>query len=32
MAAKHWLDLGRSAEAIWGRCQGSSVYQVKVDV
>jgi SWIM zinc finger len=32
MAAKHWLDLGRSAEAIWGRCQGSSVYQVKVDL
>jgi uncharacterized Zn finger protein len=31
-AAKHWPDLGRSAHALWGKCQGSALYQVKVDL
>jgi len=30
--AKHWPELGRSTAALWGKCQGSSVYQVKVDL
>src|SRR5690242_2157132 len=25
---KHWRDLGQDAEAIWGECQGSSLYRV----
>src|SRR5258708_4872950 len=29
---KHWPELGRSAAAVWGKCQGSAVYQVKVDL
>ena len=32
MALKNWEDLGHSAEALWGRCRGSAVYQVKVDL
>ncbi|HVX11122.1 MAG TPA: SWIM zinc finger family protein [Pirellulales bacterium] len=28
-AVKSWQNLGRSAEAIWGECQGSAVYQVR---
>lgn len=28
--AKHWLNLGRDADALWGECQGSAVYQVRV--
>ena len=31
-AAKHWPELGRSEGALWGKCQGSAVYQVKVDL
>jgi hypothetical protein len=31
-AANQWPELGQSAEALWGRCQGSSVYQVKIDL
>ena len=31
-AAKHWLEVGRNDVALWGKCQGSSVYQVKVDL
>ncbi len=31
-AAKHWPDLGRSPAAVWGKCQGSALYQVKVDL
>jgi hypothetical protein len=31
-AAKHWPELGRSETALWGKCQGSAVYQVKVDL
>jgi hypothetical protein len=29
---KHWPTLGQSAVAIWGECQGSALYQVKVDL
>ena len=27
-----WSDLGRSDRAIWGKCQGSAVYTVQVDL
>lgn len=30
--AKHWKSLGRSADALWGECQGSALYQVKVEL
>ena len=32
MALKNWSDLGISAEALWGKCLGSALYQVKVDL
>lgn len=32
MALKNWSDLGISAEALWGKCQGSALYQVKIDL
>lgn len=31
MALKNWPELGRSENALWGKCQGSKVYQVRVD-
>lgn len=31
-AAKHWKNPGRNAEALWGECQGSALYQVKVEL
>jgi hypothetical protein len=31
-AAKHWRELGQSPAALWGLCQGSAVYQVKIDL
>jgi hypothetical protein len=31
-ASRHWSDLGRSAVALWGRCHGSAIYQVEVDL
>jgi hypothetical protein len=31
-SAKHWKSLGRSADALWGECQGSALYQVKVEL
>ncbi len=31
-SAKHWENLGQSSEALWGECQGSALYQVKVDL
>ena len=31
-AIKHWAELGRSSAALWGKCQGSALYQVKVDL
>ena len=30
--AKSWQMLGQSAEALWGECQGSALYQVRVDL
>lgn len=30
--AKHWKSSGRSADALWGECQGSALYQVKVEL
>lgn len=32
MALKNWEDLGHSAEALWGLCRGSALYQAKVDL
>lgn len=29
---RHWQNLGQSPLAVWGECQGSALYQVKVDV
>ncbi len=29
--AKHWKNIGQSPEALWGECQGSALYQVRVD-
>jgi hypothetical protein len=31
-ASKSWENSGRSAEALWGECRGSAVYQVRVDL
>lgn len=31
-ATKSWQSPGRSAEALWGECKGSAVYQVRVDL
>jgi hypothetical protein len=31
-ATKHWKNLGRSAAGLWGECQGSALYQVRVDL
>lgn len=31
-AAAHWQLLGRDVAALWGLCQGSAVYQVRVDL
>jgi hypothetical protein len=31
MDLKNWEGIGRNAEAIWGLCKGSTIYQVKVD-
>lgn len=30
--AKNWRTLGRSTDALWGECQGSALYQVRVDL
>src|SRR5688572_8822107 len=32
MALKNWEDLGQSPEAIWGKCRGSALYQVRIDL
>jgi hypothetical protein len=29
---KTWRSLGRGADALWGECQGSALYQVRVDL
>lgn len=31
-STKHWRNLGQNAEALWGECQGSALYQVRVDL
>lgn len=30
-APRHWAELGQSDELYWGLCQGSAVYQVKIE-
>ncbi len=30
--ARHWKSLGRTNAALWGECQGSALYQVRVDL
>lgn len=30
--ARTWQELGRSDDALWGKCQGSALYQVRVDL
>jgi len=30
--AKPWMNLGQNSEALWGECQGSALYQVKIDL
>src|SRR5258708_30185835 len=29
---QHWKTLGQNSEALWGECQGSALYQVRVDL
>src|SRR5258708_38248996 len=29
---QHWKSLGQNSEALWGECQGSPLYQVRVDL
>ncbi len=29
---QHWQTLGQSAQALWGECKGSALYQVRVDL
>ncbi|HEY2514244.1 MAG TPA: SWIM zinc finger family protein [Polyangiaceae bacterium] len=31
-AVRTWKNLGRSERALWGECQGSALYQVRVDL
>src|ERR1051326_6981432 len=30
--AKHWHSLGQHANLLWGECQGSALYQARVDL
>jgi hypothetical protein len=30
--SSHWRSLGQNADALWGECQGSALYQVRVDL
>lgn len=30
-SVRHWVDLGHDEEAVWGQCQGSALYQTRVD-
>jgi hypothetical protein len=30
--AKHWQSLGQNTNALWGECQGSALYQVRIDL
>jgi hypothetical protein len=29
---KHWKNLGQSEEVLWGECQGSALYHVRIDL
>lgn len=29
---KHWKNMGQSEEALWGECQGSALYQVRIAI
>jgi hypothetical protein len=29
--SKHWKNTGQSSEALWGECQGSALYQVRIE-
>src|SRR5258706_12620952 len=29
---QYWKNLGQNSEALWGECQGSALYQVRVDL
>ena len=29
---KHWRGVGQNEQALWGECQGSALYQVRVDL
>jgi hypothetical protein len=29
---RHWQNLGQNSSALWGECQGSALYQVKVEL
>lgn len=31
-STKFWKNLGQNAQALWGECQGSALYQIKVDL
>jgi hypothetical protein len=31
-ATRHWRGLGQSDAAVWGECQGSALYQVRVEL
>src|SRR5258706_2446575 len=31
-SSQHWKSLGQNSEALWGECQGSALYQVRVDL
>jgi hypothetical protein len=31
-ATRHWQGLGQSDDALWGQCQGSALYQVRVEL
>jgi hypothetical protein len=30
--AKHWQNVGQNPAALWGECQGSALYQVRIDL
>jgi SWIM zinc finger len=30
--AKYWKSLGQNSEALWGECQGSALYHVRIDL
>ena len=30
--SKHWQNTGQSPEAMWGDCQGSALYQIRIEV